>query len=610
MNRVPRAASFDSLRSLRTAQVAIVSVLTVGYLSTVFQVWGAPFWNAGLGDWIDPNFINSLLESWYYSLARLENPASPPVFYPTPGTLGYSHGLILYVPFYVPLRWVLHPFQAYNLAILVVIAFGTVSLYALLRRWFSLTFVEAVVLTAFFAASPNVLDGALSTWTQRASVYLVPPILLAGVGAVAATGRRRAALAFATGLLATLLFTQDFYSGQFTFAFAGCAVLPYLALCVPRAVHWADMSGLARLALFIGLVAGAWSASVAFTGGGTVRILGTAIRSTDPLRPLILSLAALSVFAWQQRDYLSARPRRIPPGAVPFVAGALLGGLIFLWIYLPVYLTVPGFGEEEFQRQLRDRDPALLLRPWQLIATYHGFATLRPFALIAAAGVAVWWPAAQLPAWQRGATLFWLAVSVLVFLIPFRFGDFSVWADLVRPFPGFDSIRDPLRVIYQYELAVVLAVAFVLSRLSPHRWLRRAVIAVAVGLMILSPNRTVFGFGRPNQDYDRWVAAPIRVDPACRSFYIAPAPPDYVARSPEPWTLYSNDAAFIALRLGIPTLHGVSAWTPIDWHVRQPDAPGFGEAVQQWVRKHGLTGVCALDLRSRAMLPDPALGGR
>ena len=609
MNRVPRLASFDSLRSLRTAETAIVSVLTVAYLSTVFQVWTEPFWNAGLGDWIDPNFINSLLESWYYSLARFENPVSPPVFYPTPGTLGYSHGLILYVPFYVPLRWVLHPFQAYNLAILLVIAVGTVCLYAFLRRQLSLTFLEAGVLSAFFAASPNVLDGGLNTWTQRASVYLVPPILLTGAGALAATGRRRAVLTFVTGLLSTLLFTQDFYSGQFTFAFAACALLPFVASRAARAVDWTTASRPARTALIVGLVAAAWSASVALTGGGTVRILGTAIRSTDPVRPLILSLAALSVFAWPHRAHLSARLRRIPPGSVPFTAGALLGGLIFLWIYLPVYLTFPGFGEEEFQRQLRDRDPALLLRPWQLIATFHGFATLRPFALIAAAVVVAWWPPARVPTRLRAATLFWLAVSVLVFLIPFRFGDFSVWADLVRPFPGFNSIRDPLRVIYQYELAVVLAVAFVLSRLSA-RWLRGGVIAVAVGMMLLSPNRTVFGFGRPNQEYDRWVAAPIRVDPSCRSFYMAPAPPDYVARSPEPWTLYSNDAAFIAMRLGVPTLHGVSAWTPNDWHVRQPDAPGFGEAVQQWVRQHGLTGVCALDLRSRAMLPDPALDSR
>ena len=595
MNRVPAIA-----------RAALVAGVTLGYFGTVFQLWTGALWGAGLGDWVDPYFINSLLESWYYSLARFENPASPPVFHPTPGTLGYSHGLILYVPVYVPLRWVLHPFQAYNLTILVVIVTGTLSLFVVLRRFFALTFLEASVLTAFFAASPNVLDGGLNTWTQRASVYLVPPILLLGLTAHRASATRRAALAFATGLLATLLFTQDFYSGHFTVLFAGCAILPFAVAPLARAVGWDSASRPARVALIVGITAAVWSGYVALTGGGTIRIFGTAIRSTDPIRPVILSLVALIAFAWRRPLRLPWPVRTLPPGAWLFAAGAFTGGLVFLWIYLPIYLTVPGFGEEEFQRQLRDRDPAVLLRPWQLIATYHGFATVRPFVLIAAAVALAWWPAAGVQARLRGATVFWLVVSALVFLIPFRFGGFSVWADVVRPLPGFGAIRDPLRIIYQYELAVVLAVAFVLARISDP-WRRGGVIALAIVLMIAAPNRTKFEFNRPNRDYDRWVAAPIRVDPACRSFYMTSAPPDYVARSPEPWTLYSNDAAFIALRLRVPTLHGVSAWTPADWHVRQPDAPGFADAVRQWVRQNRLTGVCAMDVARRAMMLDPTL---
>ena len=593
-------------RVSRTARATVVVGLTLGYAGAVFQVWTPRFWNAGLGDWIDPYFINSLLEWWYSSLARLENPASPPVFYPTPGTLGYSHGLVLYVPFYVPLRWLLHPFQAYNLAILLVVVTGTLSLYWVLRRAFSLTFVEALVLTAFFAASPNVLDSGLNTWTQRASVYLVPPILLVGVAALAAT-RWRSALAFGTGWLATLLFTQDFYSGHFTFMFAGCGLVPFVVARLAGAVDWDGTTRPARVALIVGIGAAAWSAVVALTGGGTIRIPGAAIKSTDPVRPLILALVAFCVFAWGRNLRAPLSVRSLPRGSLALAAGMLAGGLIFLWIYLPIYLTVPGFGEEEFQRQLRDRDAALLLRPWQLMANDHAFATVRGLGLIAAAVAAAWWPSASLPAGLRGAAVFWLAVSILVFVIPFRFGDFSVWADLLRPLPGFNAIRDPLRIVYQYELAAVLAVAFVLSRIVTARWRRAALILVAVVLMTVSPNRTVFEFNRPNRDFDRWVAAPIRVDPACRAFYMAPAPPEYLARSPEPWTLYSNDAAFIALRLGVPTLHGVSAWTPDDWHVRQPDAPGFADAVRQWVDQHRLTGVCSLDVARRTMAPEPAI---
>src|SRR5687767_14716912 len=74
------------------------------YLGHVFQVPGVPFWTAGLSHWLDPNFINVLLEHWYVSLRDGGSPASPPMYFPAPKTLAYSHGLILYVPLYVPLR--------------------------------------------------------------------------------------------------------------------------------------------------------------------------------------------------------------------------------------------------------------------------------------------------------------------------------------------------------------------------------------------------------------------------------------------------------------------------------------------------------------------------
>jgi hypothetical protein len=56
------------------------------------------------------------------------------MFFPVEGTVGYSHGLILYVPFYAIARLFLRPFQAYNATLFVVMACGVFCLYALLRR--------------------------------------------------------------------------------------------------------------------------------------------------------------------------------------------------------------------------------------------------------------------------------------------------------------------------------------------------------------------------------------------------------------------------------------------------------------------------------------------
>ena len=93
-------------------------------------------------------------------------------------TLGYSHALILYVPFYVAMRLFVHPFPAYSLALAAVMETGIVCLYLLLRRRFHLPFLESLLLTVFFFTSPNVVNGGVSVWSQRASVFLIPPILL------------------------------------------------------------------------------------------------------------------------------------------------------------------------------------------------------------------------------------------------------------------------------------------------------------------------------------------------------------------------------------------------------------------------------------------------
>jgi hypothetical protein len=591
-------------RARRTAAASVVVVLAAAGVGSVFRIHTPLFWTAGLGDWLDPYFINSLLEWWYVAILRIENPVSPPVFHPVEGTLGYSHGLILFAPFYVPLRLVLHPFQAYNLAMFLVVLTGTLCLYAWFRRALQLSVVEAGVLTAFFAASPNVLDTGVNIWTQRASVYLVPPILLLVSAAVSGQGRRRLVWAFAAGLLATLLFTQDFYSAQFTFFFAGIWLLPRVLLALRQVFAWTSGRPAARALLVLGVAAGVWTLIVAVSGGVSTQVLGVRIRSTDALRPGVLAAILLSAAGWWMRDAVPRPQVRRPPGVVSAALVGVAGGAaVFLWIYLPVYLTYPGFAEEEYLRVLRERSVSSLWSPIAFLRGYEGFATLRSFVLLLIAVAAGCLATRTNRPLRAGAAVVWLAAALLVFLIPFRFGDFSVWGTFFRPLPGFDAIRDPLRIIYQFELAVVLGVALVLAGMRGRARTRGAVTGVGILLILLSPNRTVFEYNRPNSDFDRWVAAPVRVDPSCRSFYMAAGPAEYDARSHEPWTLYSNDAAFLAMRLGVPTLHGFSAWTPMDWHVRHPHAADFAWGVGDWTARHRLAGVCEMDVERRTMTP-------
>src|SRR3954464_11790382 len=73
----------------RMTRGATVLVLSAGYLAYVFRLGDEPVRGGGLGDWIDPYFINGLLEHWFHVARTLANPASPPMFHPATHVLGY-----------------------------------------------------------------------------------------------------------------------------------------------------------------------------------------------------------------------------------------------------------------------------------------------------------------------------------------------------------------------------------------------------------------------------------------------------------------------------------------------------------------------------------------
>ena len=149
----------------RFACASAVLASTAIYFSHVFRFHNDTALTSGLGDWVDPYFINFLLEHWHRSVWSLADPSSPPMYFPARGTLGYSHGLILYAPFYLAFRPFLDPFQAYTATVFLVLVTGSLCLYVVLRRFAGLRFIESLLLTAFFFSSRNVINGGTGvTW--------------------------------------------------------------------------------------------------------------------------------------------------------------------------------------------------------------------------------------------------------------------------------------------------------------------------------------------------------------------------------------------------------------------------------------------------------------
>ena len=612
MTRFPPASSITPDRYAKGACALIVLVASVAYLAYVFRFGAGTFWAAGAGDWVDPYFINALLEHWYRSVTTFADPSSPPMYFPVRRTLGYSHGLILYAPIYIALRTFLHPFQAYNLTLFVVIEAGIICLYLVLRKFFRLSFIEALLLTAFFVSSRHVINGGTGVWSQRASVFLIPGIVCLFCmlyASIRARARSQFVLAALAGLLATLLFTQDFYTAQFALLFVFLFLLAAILIesttpvkdRVIRVWH-ADERRAARTALVVTALATAWSSYALLYGGGTFHILGLRITSHDWWRPALVAVAALTVFVGMRGGISRGlRLRALPPWLPAFVVGAAVGCVVFIWIYIDAYRAELEFPKEQLIDALLPRDPSRWTGPRDVLAALDAFAYNRTFALVFGLAAAAWIPWFGVD--RRGRQyLAWLAaVSLLVILIPLRFNERSIWMAVFEPLPGFSVIRDPKRIIPLYELTTALIVGFALSRLRRRSALRTIASAAICVLLVIEPNPERFDFLRPIADFSRWVEAPIAVDPSCRSFFIKPASAAYRSRSDNTWSLYGVDAFFVALNHSLPTLNGYSAWYPRGWTMTDPGDAKYAGAVSEWVATHGLSGVCELDIEARTV---------
>jgi hypothetical protein len=595
---------------LTSVRATIVLVASLAYLAHIFQVFHERFWTSGMGDWMDPYFINALLEHWHHSLWTLSDPASPPMYFPARQTLGYSHGLVLYTPFYLPLRLFLHPFHAYTVALFAVLETGILCLYVLFRRFLNLSFVEALLMTAFFCTSQNVAGQATGVWSQRASVFLIPPILLIFLASRRRRGSRPGVLlAWLSGFLATLLFTQDFYTAQLGLLFVLLAVTIVLIESRRRIAEgigafWNSAFRGERLAVGGAVLLAIWSLYVVVSGGVAVRVLGIAIRSHDWRRPAVLALVCGAAFLWLRGAARVKSDLRVPsPWLLALGTGAVMGGAIFLWIHLAAYTEHRGFPEEHLWNALAHRDPARVSNPLAFAKDLSAYDTARAFVLVFTVAILAWCPWFPIRTSTRLYSLGFLLVSVLVLLMPVRFNDFSIWRTLLEPLPGFGVIRDPKRIIHLYELSTVIAIGALLTTVPRPSLFRLLIGVVTFALLVIAPNRQVFEYARPIDVYDRWVAAPIEIDRSCRAFFITPASEEYSARSEHRWTLYSIDALFVSLRHSVPTLNGYSAWSPEGWGLFDPEEAVYAERARQWVDRHALNNVCELDVDARTMKP-------
>jgi glycerol uptake facilitator-like aquaporin len=420
----------------RLIHASIVLALSVSYFAYVLRLHDRTFLTSGLGDWIDPYFINYLLEHWHHSVWTLADPSSPPMYFPVRRTLSYSHGLILYAPFYVAVRSFLDPFQAYNVTLFLVMETGAVCLYLIFRKFLRLAFIESLLLSAFFFTSANVINGGTGVWSQRASVFLIPPILLmALVAARMPEAPSRLSLACLSGLLSTLLFTQDFYTG----VLAALVSALFLAGALPvaaTAMERNDPGQVSRRAspwwLIVACVSLVWAAAVLLHPIPRTTIGPLRFSATDPSRPLLIAIVACGWFVYRMLDLqsrLSIWWKKDRSYGLAFMLGAFIGCLVFFWIYLGAYREHHAFPEGDLINSLTAVDGSD--QDWRRFVAYD---SLRSFALVFVVAVLAWVPWFRIETKNRLYCLWFLCVSFVVFVIPSGSMSFRSGRSCSRPF--------------------------------------------------------------------------------------------------------------------------------------------------------------------------------
>ncbi len=588
----------------KVVHASIVVALSIAFFSHVFRLSSGTFLTTGLGDWVDPYFINFLLEHWHHSFWTLSDPTSPAMYFPARGTLGYSHGLILYAPFYIAVRTFLNPFPAHTVALLLVLETGALCLYLLFRHFARLGFIESLLLCALFFSSANVVNSTIGVWSQRASVFLIPPILLMGLWGRTLRSRHRLGLGWLSGLLAGLLFIQDFYTAALTIL-ASALLLTGALSVAPVSIERGDPRQGSPPPSWWWLVItfAALSLAVAFELRLIVRTPFGRLRFSTTHPTWALSIAILAggyfvarksnltgrIVSWWKEDkqYMSA-----------LALGGFMGCLMFLWIYVGAYRAHPSFPGDQLMNAFTAIDVSQL--DWKRLVAYE---TFRPFALVFAVAMLAWVPWFNVEKTTRLWSLGIFFASLIVLVIPLRLDGFSVWKVFFAPLPGLSAIRDPKRMIEGYELAVALLAALFLTRLPSKSPLRVFIAALVLFVVVSTWNRQTLEFDRPTDVYARWVEAPIDVDASCKSFFIKGASGQYMSRSFHMWGLYGIDSMFISLSHSIPTLNGYSAWWPDDWALSNPQETGYTELVSQWIERNHLADVCELDIEARTMRP-------
>ncbi len=519
-----------------------LALFAIGF-TLVFRGWLLTGFDGAFGDDEDGYLAIALVEHWRHVLAGTVHWADPIIFFPQPGTLGYTDAFFLIGVVHALLRAVgLDTFSALMVVMTALAAIGFFGFRRLAVRHFSVPPTCAAV-GAFLFAFAN-MDAVKLIHIQTYCAMLLP--ILCGLALSSWSSKLHgAALGAGAGLLYGLLFLTAFQTAWFFGCYMLLLIFLHPAICgiaATRALVTATATY--KRGTAIGAAAGFAAGIVPFL------MLYVPVFLVGHSR----DFAEVASNMPQWRDFANVTPEN-----------AVWGGIL-------EWMGVTG----------QPHRPA-----WEVeIAFTPG--VLAVFTV----GLAMMAARARRFGDDRDRVFIMLGAAVVVFwLLQMDYFGMRPWHAVWSVVPGAKAIRYTFRSQLVANLFVALLVARVLAQIGRARILT----LLLGGFLVVEQINLVWPATMSRRATLGWIDAVPAPPTGCHIFYVVPdaGPPGRSAPQ------HQDDAMLFAEIRGIPTVNGYSSWFPDGWALGDPASPGYAAAVRDWARRHDIAeGLCGLDPRA------------
>jgi hypothetical protein len=189
-----------------------------------------------------------------------------------------------------------------------------------------------------------------------------------------------------------------------------------------------------------------------------------------------------------------------------------------------------------------------------------------------------------------------LVIATLVtWMLALNISGYSAWFFVYHAFPGAKA----LRVVAAYQIFLALPVVIIAVKyLSMQRIALPIVLLLSVLLVAGEINKPYLLNLDRLAELDR-ISLPHLPPEECRVFYTSGWEGQERLGGPENFYAHNVSAMFLAQIARIPTINGIASFNPPDWNFAYPNKPDYDERVLLYSKKHGITGLCKLDLNSK-----------